>query len=266
MKYILTTIFIFLCSTVSAQQFRVISESQHPLRHKVDRIQDIETTYLKVDATNGPVTNDLEIQMTTGADLVVSGTAANSQSGVRLKNDAQEWRFSISDQDFFQIRDVTNGKNPFVIDAGSPAGVFRMNSGQFLMNNSQSSLDVLIRTTGVKEAILVNGDDDLMKMKIPLQLETITNVDNLFEIGSNVNPSADLTKNLGGETRRFGRVYAGEFYLGADTYIKANGSSVSIIVNGVTAAIFNASLEKIVGPDSEDIVGPDSEILVAGGS
>jgi len=110
--------------------------------------------------------------------LHVSDTSANSNPGIRIENDAQEWviynRGSASDR--FQITDVTNTENPFKILPDSPTNSISITTGGVAMGKEVASevLDVVgnITATGT----ITSSSDITLKENIELISDPIEKV------------------------------------------------------------------------------------------
>lgn len=74
--------------------------------------------------------SDFDVQAT-NPSLRVTGTDANSAPNIQFINDVQNWRvgfFNAGSGDYFYIRDITNTKNPFIIENNAPSNSFYMNN------------------------------------------------------------------------------------------------------------------------------------------
>lgn len=99
--------------------------------------------YLLLDATNDPVTGDLEVVTSNGASFGVRSTGANSSANINIENDAQRWRWRISGDNALLLNDVTagGGSAPINISPGAQTNAIRILGGVTVFNESGGDQD-----------------------------------------------------------------------------------------------------------------------------
>jgi len=114
------------------------------------------------------VDENLHVEDADGTDIQVEATGADSSAGVRLVNDAREWRASVSTGDDYVIRDVTGSNNVLLIRDGALANSQILSSTAFAINEDGLDLNTRMETTGVSNAFNLDAGDDKLTINVDL--------------------------------------------------------------------------------------------------
>lgn len=119
--------------------------------------------YLQIERLGlgiSPTTYQLQVfHATNDTDIRITTAKADGQAGVRLKNDAREWRFFCSASDSFSIRDITGSQTILTLSPGCPGLMLFVDVGAIVLNEPGNDVDFRVEGVGNAYALFVQGSD-----------------------------------------------------------------------------------------------------------
>lgn len=116
---------------------------------------------------------DLIFQNTDMSKIIAKSTAANSNAGIQVENDVQQWILYIASSDSFQLLDNTNSKTPIRVIPNAFSDSFLITTNSVIINQNGDVLSFRVEGDTDENLIITDATNNRVGVGVAVPLQKL---------------------------------------------------------------------------------------------